>query len=127
MFRRRVIYLLLCLIVVGCGSSNSNVTGTWTYDATSTQGFGSTTGSLTLAQSGNAVTGTLSESNGNSYAVSGSVSGKNVFLQIAIICSGGTGTTALTGAVSTGTAMFGTYAEGDTCATDSGNWTAGRP
>ena len=127
MIWRRVACLALCLLVVGCGSSN-NLTGNWTYNSTSNlAGGASNSGTLTLAQSVNSLTGTLNATNGNTYLLTaGTVAGNQINLPLTITCSNGTGTLALMGTISSSTSLTGTYSENDVCGVDSGSWTGGK-
>ena len=129
MIWRRLAYLSLCLLVVGCGSSTNNVTGTWTFSSVSSiVGNSSASGSLTLMQTGNGVTGSLSETNNNSYNLTmGTVTSSQINFPMSIICQGTvSGTLTLTGTISSSTALTGSYSENDACLNDSGTWTAGK-
>src|SRR5271155_515316 len=111
----RLAYLLLAVLLLGCGSSTPNVAGTWTFTDTSTVGNGTSSGTGALSQSGGSVTGTIVEGS-NSFSLSGTVNAaKAANFTLTATCFFGTATVALTGRVNSSDTMSGTYLESDSC------------
>ena len=131
---RRVVTLVLCALAVGCGGgtmnsvSGSNFAGKWQFNGKSTT-FGVTvTGSGTLAQNGNALTGQLSLSGSpcaGTAALTGTAAGMGVMFQLQ---EGGQAVSFTGKADSSFSSMSGTYtAPSGGCADgDVGTWTATR-
>lgn len=75
--------LLFALVVAGCGSPNTpgedgNISGTWTGSySTNNLGLGAGTASLSLVQTGSAVSGTWRATPINGTSTGGTVSGTN--------------------------------------------------
>jgi hypothetical protein len=120
--------VIALVFILECGSSSSQtLSGTWQLTLTSSASPGTTyTGTATLTQSGNGITGTVSFINNacaTSSLITGTVSGSNVSIQVT---EGGQVVT-LTGTINSAfSSMSGSYTStpGGCTNGDLGSWTA---
>lgn len=118
----RSIPLLLFCTLIGCGSAAAPMTGTWAVSFVSSESLDQTAASLSLHQSGDALSGTITAAGCAQPAnVSGTVNDSSLSLQFVE----GTATGNLTGTVNDAfTSATGTYQiSGASCLTASGTGT----
>lgn len=133
-WRKTLGVLCLCVCLAGCGDSNNgstagsiNLAGTWQIYAESMLYNFSYSGTAALQQNGNSVTGTINFSGtpcATTATVSGTLSGTSVSFQV----MEGSQAVSLTGTVSYGTSMIGTYTAPSGGCTDGdyGTWSASK-
>jgi hypothetical protein len=121
--------LLACILAIGCGGGrippSASLAGTWQFNANSSFGY-TFTGNVTFIQSGSAVSGQINlngSSCGTIGAISGSISGRTVTLQMMesgqAINMNGNANSSLTSLSGNYTAPSGSCTNGD-----SGTWSA---